>query len=65
MNCSDNQIPRNKSLFNQRDSSQFGRHVNEAPRKSLEIEARSITKPRTHPERKFLSILLFSCSYTS
>ena len=38
MNYSDSQIPQNKSLFNQHDSS-LGRHVNTAKRKSLEIQA--------------------------
>ena len=42
MNCSDSQIPRNKLLFNQN-----GRHVNATVLKSLEIQAWSITKPRT------------------
>ena len=36
-NCSDSQIPRNKSLY-QHDSS-LGRHVNPTSRKSLEIQA--------------------------
>ena len=31
----------------------------------LRNSTRSITKPRTHSERKFVWILLFSCSYTS
>ena len=39
--------------------------VNAASRKSLEIQAQSITKPRTHSERKSAWILVFSCSYTS
>ena len=46
---SDSQISRNKSLFNK-----FGRHVNAASRKSLEIQAWSIAKPRTHSEQKFV-----------
>ena len=50
MNCSDSQISRSK-FFNQHDNS-LGRHVNAAPRKSLEIQAQSITKPRTHSVRK-------------
>jgi len=38
MNCSDSQVPRNKSLFNHHDSF-LDRHVNAASRKSLEIQA--------------------------
>ena len=34
MNCSDSQIPRDKSLFNQHDSS-LGRHVNAKSSKKL------------------------------
>ena len=37
MNCSDSQIPRSKSLFNQHDSS-LGRHANTTPRESLETQ---------------------------
>ena len=52
MNCSGGQIPPNKSLskslFNQ-----VGR-VNLTSRKSLEIQAFFITKPRTHSEQKFV-----------
>ena len=36
MNCSDSQIPRNKSLLH---DSCLGRYVNAASRKSLEIQA--------------------------
>ena len=39
------------SHFNVHDSS-LGRHVNDASRKSLEIQAYSITKPRTSFEAK-------------
>ena len=46
MNCSDSQIPRNKSLFNQHDSS-LGLHENAASRKGLEIQVWFITKLRT------------------
>ena len=46
---SDSQISRNKSLFNQ-----LGRHVNAASRKSLEIQAWSIAKLRTHSGQKFV-----------
>ena len=50
---SDSEICRNKSgnksLFNQ-----LGRHVNVAFRKSLEIQAWSIAKPRTHSEQKLV-----------
>ena len=51
-------------LLNQHYSS-LARHVNATSRKSLEIQALSITKPRTHSEWKFVWILVFSCSYTS
>ena len=44
---------------------QLGRQLNAASRKSLEIQAWSITKPRTHSEQKFVWILVFSRSYTS
>ena len=40
-------------FFNQHDSS-LDRHVNVSTRKSLEIQAKYITKPRTHLERKFV-----------
>ena len=36
------------------NDSSLGRHVNPASRKSLEIQAYSITKPRTHLKRKFV-----------
>ena len=52
MNCSDIQIPHTKSHFNQHNSS-LDRHVNAMSTKSLEIQALSITKPRTHSEQKF------------
>ena len=42
MNCSDSKFSRKISLFNLRDSS-LGRHVIAASRKSLEIQAYSIT----------------------
>ena len=58
-NYSDSQIPRNKSLFNQP-----GRHENAASCKSLEIQAFSLPKPRTHSEKNGW-ILVFSCCYTS
>jgi len=48
MNCSDGKVPRNKTLLfkiNHHDSS-LGRHVNAASRKSLEIQAQCITKPK-------------------
>ena len=38
-------------FFNLNDSS-LGRHVNAASRKSLEIQAYSVTKPRTNFEAK-------------
>ena len=47
-NCRGSQIPLNKSLFNQHNSSS-GRHVNAASRKSLN----TITKLRTHLLGKF------------
>ena len=55
MNFSDSQIRFSEisHFFNQHDSS-FGRHENATSRKSLEIQAWSITKPRTHSERKFV-----------
>ena len=50
MNCSESQISRDKSLFyNQHDSS-----LGVASRKSLEIQTKSITKPKTHSEREFV-----------
>ena len=45
--------PQNKSFFNQHDSS-LGRYANAALRKSIEIQRQSITKPKTHFERKFV-----------
>ena len=42
-------MSRNKSLFKQP-----GRHVNAASRKSLEIQAWPIAKPRTHLEQKIV-----------
>ena len=43
----------------------LGSHVNAASRKSLEIQAYSITKPRTHSKWKFVWKLVFSYSNTS
>ena len=63
MNCLDSKIPRQKSTFNLHDRS-FGRHVNVASRKSLEIQAHSITKPRALLKRKFVLKLFFSCFNT-
>ena len=57
-------FPEISHFFNYNDSS-LGRHVNAASCKSLEIQALCIAKPRTHSERKFVWILVFSCSYTS
>ena len=51
-------------IFDQHDSS-LGRHVNSASRRSLEIQAYSITKTRTHSEQNVVWVLVFSCSYTS
>ena len=50
MNCLDSKI---SHFFNQHDSS-LGRHVNATSRKSLEIQAYPITKPRTILKRKFV-----------
>ena len=57
-------FPEISHFLNQHHSS-LGHHVNAASRKSLEIQTQSITKPRTHSERKFVRILVFSCSYAS
>ena len=43
LNCLDSKIPRKKSLFFNLNDSSLGRHVNAASRKSLEIQAYSIT----------------------
>ena len=65
MNCLDSTIPSKSHFFNLHDSSLCRRHVNAASRKSLEIQAYSISKPRTLLKRKFLWKLVFSCSNTS
>ena len=57
-------LPEISHFFNLHDSS-LGRHVNAASRKSLEIQAYSIRKPRTLLERKFVRNLVFSCSNAS
>ena len=46
-------FPEISHFFNLHDSS-LGRHVNAASRKSLEIQAYSITKPKTLLKRKFV-----------
>ena len=46
-------FPEISHFFNPHDSS-LSRHVNAASRKSLEIQAYSITKPRTLLKRKFV-----------
>ena len=46
-------FPKKLSFFNVHDSS-LGRHVNATSRKSLEIQAHSITKPRPLLKRKFV-----------
>ena len=46
-------FPERSHFFNLYDGS-LGRHVNAASRKSLEIQACSITKPRTLLKRKFV-----------
>ena len=51
-------------LFNLHDSS-LGRHLNTASRKSLEIQAYSITKPRTLLKKKIVWKKVFSCSNAS
>ena len=51
-------------FFNLHNSS-LGRHVNTASRKSLEIQAYSIIKPRTLLKRKFVWKLVFSCCNAS
>ena len=53
MNCLDSKFPEISHFFNLHDSP-LGRHVNAASRKSLEIQAYSITKPRTLLKRKFV-----------
>ena len=58
------EFPEISHLLSQHHSS-LARHVKVTSRKSLEIQAQSITKPRTHSERKFVRILVFSCFYTS
>ena len=62
MNCSDSQIPRNKSLQKKTHDSCLGSHINAASRKSLEVQAKTIVKPRIHWERKVVSAIVFSCS---
>ena len=59
MNCLDRKMPWNKSLSYLQDSS-LGCHVNVASRKSLEIQAHSITKPRTLPKRPNISFVPWS-----
>ena len=46
-------FPEISNFFNLLESS-LGRHVNAASRKSLEIQAYSITKPRTFLKRNFV-----------
>ena len=55
MNCLESKIPQKIHFFNLHDSS-LGGHVNAESRKSLEIQAYFITKPRTLLKRKFLNI---------
>ena len=50
-------VPEISHFFNLHDNS-LGRHVNSAPRKSLEIQAYS-TKPRTLFKRKFCMKISF------
>ena len=49
----ESKIPGKNLLFNLHNSS-LGRHVNAASRKSLEIQAYSITKSRALLKRKFV-----------
>ena len=59
MNGSDlTKIPEGSHFFNQHYSSFGGLHVNATSIKNLEIQALSISKPRTHFERKFVRLLL-------
>ena len=46
-------LPEISHSFNQYDSS-LGHHVNAASHKSLEIQAQSVTKPRTDLKRTFV-----------
>ena len=48
-------FPEMSQFFNQHDNC-LGRHVNATSRKSLEIQALSITKPRTHSKQKCVRI---------
>ena len=57
-------LPEISHFFNLHDSS-LCRHVNAASRKSLEIQAYSMKKPRTLLRRKFVWKLVFSCSNAS
>ena len=57
-------FPEISHFFDLHDSS-LGHHVNAASRNSLEIQAYSITKPRTLLKRKFVWKLVFSCSNAS
>ena len=54
LNCLDSKIPRKLSHFFNLNDSSLGRHVNAASRKSLEIQAYSVTKLRTLLKRKFV-----------
>ena len=51
-------IPEFSHFFNQHDSP-LGRHVNAASRKSFEIQAQSITKPRIHEISEGSRVLYF------
>ena len=55
----------NRSKWKSKPFSPLGSHVNAVSRKSLEIQAYSITKPRTLLKRKFVLKLVFSCSNSS
>ena len=65
MNCLDSKISWNESFFFNLHDSSLGRHVNAASRKSLEIQAYSVTKSRTLSKRKFVWRLVFSWSNAS
>ena len=58
MNCLLEKFPDISHFFKLHDSS-VGRHVNAASRKSLEIQACSITKPRTSFEVKICMKISF------
>ena len=52
------EFPEISHLLNQHHSS-LACHVNATSRKTLKVQARSITKPRAYSKRKFVLILVF------